>query len=261
MAEFRPEISEYMSSPAMLVFSGTTGWRHDTGISGADLFFAELASEKGYGLFTTEHPGVFNAEDLERFEVIVFNNVTGSVLNEAQRSAFEAWMQEDGAWIGLHGAGDYSMGTWNWYQTNLIGTKFIGHIMAPQFQDARLVTLAQTHPVMADLPEAWVHRDEWYSFDRVPEMPGLTLLVGLDETSYTPENPVVKAWPSDLRMGDAPAQHPVVWARCDLGFRAVYSAIGHQYESYRDSAYRKLLSSAFDWVTAPDNEAAETCTS
>ena len=258
-ADFRPQISEYMTSPAILVFSGTEGWRHDEGISGADLFFAELATEKGYGIFTTEHPGVFNSDDLDRFDVIVFNNVSGPVLNQEQRSTFEDWMIDGGAWIGIHGAGDYSMEDWDWYQNNLIGTQFIGHTMDPRYQNASLVNLNKNHPVTRDLPREWEHRDEWYSFDRVPEMPGLKVLLGIDETSYSPRNTVVKEWPVDLGMGANPSEHPLVWARCDLGFRTVYSAIGDRHESYRDPNYRTLLTNAFDWVREAKNAGSEHC--
>ena len=133
----RPAISEYLPSPAVLVFSATRGWHHDSGIAGADHFFAELASERGWGVFTTAHPGVFNADDLARFDVIVFNNVTGNVLGTAQQRAFETWMTRGGAWIGLHGAGDSSILNWPWYQHNLVGTTFIGHTMAPQVPGRR----------------------------------------------------------------------------------------------------------------------------
>ena len=244
-----PTISEYMPSPALLVFSATAGWRHDSGIAGADHFFAELANERGWGVFTTAQPGVFNVDDLARFDVIIFNNVTGDVLNEAQQRAFEAWMVDGGAWIGLHGSGDGSMASWRWYQENLIGTTFIGHTMAPQFQDADLVVLAPEHGAMADVTPRWSHFDEWYSFDRIPDPSRFEVLVGIDEATYTPRNTVVDRWPEDLRMGAQPAQHPMVWAREADGYRALYSAIGHDLASYKDPVYRQLLHSAFDWVS------------
>ena len=244
----RPAITEYMASPAILVFSGTAGWRHNEGIAGADLFFAELATELGYGFFTTENAAVFNPDDLARFDVIVFNNVTGRALNRDQRRAFEAWMAEGGAWIGLHGSGDGSALDWAWYQTELIGALFIGHTMGPQFQSAKVVSLAADHPVMEGVASEWTVTDEWYSFDGVPDMEGLTVLAGLDEGSYLPENSVVERWPRDLRMGGGSAGHPIIWARCHGGFRAVYSAIGHRHEVYRDATYRRLLTNAFRWV-------------
>ena len=70
-----PEITQWMTEPAILVFSKTKAWRHNEGIAGADRFFADVAAEEGFGFFTTENGAVFNAENLARFDVIIFNNI------------------------------------------------------------------------------------------------------------------------------------------------------------------------------------------
>lgn len=244
-----PEIGINVPAPAVLVFSKTAGWRHNNGIAGADLFLAELAKEKGFSFFTTANAAVFNEEDLSRFQVIVFNNVTGAALSAEERAAFEQWMKSGGAWLGLHGSGDFSIAGWDWYQDNLIGARFIGHTMAPQFQTARLVVLDPAHPVTENLPTGWEHRDEWYSFDKVPDPLLFKPLIGIDETSYSPTNTVVDRWPEDLSMGSNPDQHPMVWATRSDCYRGVYSAMGHGFESYHDPNYRALLGFAFDWVS------------
>lgn len=249
VVEAPPEITPYMQSPAILVFSKTAGWRHNEGIAGADRYFADLAHEKGYGLFTTANAAVFNAEDLARFEVIVFNNATGDGLTAEQEAAFEAWYADDGAWIGLHGSGDASQNNWLWYQSTFIGPEFIGHIMAPQFQTARLVGIKSEHPVLDGMPADFELEDEWYSFDAPAQAHGMLPIVGLDETSYQPTNTVVADWPSDLRMGDDPSDHPIIWSSCSGQGRSVYSGVGHTQFVYDSEDYQKLLSNAFDWVT------------
>ena len=249
-----PQIGPNVPAPAVLVFSRTAGWRHNYGIAGADLFFAELAAEKGFGFFTTANSAVFNDEDLSRFEVIVFNNVTGAAFSIEERAAFERWMKKGGSWLGLHGSGDFSLTGWPWYQDNLIGARFIGHTMAPQFQTARLIILDPSHPVTDNLPVSWEHRDEWYSFDKVPDAGLFNPLIGIDESSYSPTNTIVDRWPEDLRMGASPDQHPMIWATKNDCYRGVYSAIGHGFESYRDPNYRSLLSYAFDWVSDSERD-------
>lgn len=246
------EITEYLLEPAVFVFSKTSGWRHTEGIAGADLFFVELATEAGFGVYTSANGAMFNAADLARFDVIIFNNVTGNALSLDQQHAFEAWMNDGGAWIGLHGAGDHSLQPWDWYQEALIGTRFIGHTTDPPIQTANLVTLEPRHPIMTSIPDDWSHTDEWYSFSGVPLQDGVTRLVGIDEDSYAPVNVIVKGWPEDLRMGDNPADHAMIWAVCRDEYRGVYSALGHSHESYRDPVYRQLLKNAFEWVTEDD---------
>lgn len=243
-----PEITEYMPQPAILVFSKTAGWRHNEGIAGADRFFADLTTARGWGLFTTVDGGVFNPESLARFDLVIFNNATGDVLSESQRQVFETWIENGGAWIGLHGSGDSSQQAWDWYQNVVIGPRFIGHIMAPQFQTADVVAIEAEHPLLEGVPTTWPLEDEWYSFDGVPQSFGMTAIAGLDEASYSPRNPVVPNWPEDLSMGETPAQHPVIWSQCLGEGRLVYSAIGHVQFVYDNPSYARVLENAVDWT-------------
>ncbi len=249
------EVVDWMKSPSILVFSKTLEWRHDGGISGADLFFVKLAENKGYDLLTTVNSAVFNEADLERFDVVVFNNVTGDVLSKNQRVAFQKWFEKKGRWIGLHSVGDKSIAKWDWFQTNFIGTGFIGHTMQPQFQEAEVVVLKPDHPVVQGLPPSFNLTDEWYSFDQVPPSDEFIPLLGLDEATYAPTNKVVERWPEDLRMGNKAIDHPIAWSFCRGDAKGVYSAIGHSYENYEEPEYQKFLVNAFDWVASPSVEA------
>ncbi len=107
-----PDLNPWLQQPAMLVFSKTLGWRHNEGIAGGDAFFVELARRHKFGIYTKVDPAIFNPSDLAKFEVVVFNNMTGDTLNEAQEAAFENWLQNGGGWIGLHSAGDASQDSW-----------------------------------------------------------------------------------------------------------------------------------------------------
>ncbi|MEL7447057.1 MAG: ThuA domain-containing protein, partial [Pseudomonadota bacterium] len=225
-----PDITEFMPQPAVLVFSKTRDWRHNEGIAGADRFFAEFTSENGMGLFTTENGAVFNPEQLARFDLVVFNNMTGDALSPTQERAFQSWLERGGALIALHGSGDNSHGDWSWYDDQVIGPQFVGHPADPQFQDARVVNLASAHPIMDGIPAEWIHNDEWYSFDRA-DVGNAVPLLGLDEDSYSPQN-LLYGDREDLRMGGGPEGHPIAWARRLGEGRTVYSAIGHNHTSY-----------------------------
>lgn len=242
-----PSITRYMARPAVLVFSKTAAWRHNEGIAGADRFFAELAQEKGLGFFTTQNSAVFNDQQLSLFDVVVFNNVTGDALSPDQEMAFRNWLKDGKGWIGIHGSGDDSHSDWPWYAREMIGPEFIGHPANPQFQTAELVSLSLRHPVMRGMPERWAQIDEWYSFEGLEYLAGAVPLVGLDESTYTPQN-LVYGDHQDLRMGKTPENHPIVWTRCMDGARAFYSAIGHGFEAYDYPQNRRLLTNAFGWV-------------
>ena len=246
VTKLAPVPTEYMPQPAMLIYSETAGWRHEEGIAGGNVALMEIAAEKGLGYFTTQHAEIFNAESLSRFDFVVFNSATGDSLSAEQKAAFEAWLADDGAALLIHGSIDASQSDWSFYQDELVGPKFISHPMAPQFQTADIVVLNGAHPVMSGLPPRFEATDEWYSFDGVPNGRFVTL-AGLDETTYSPRNTVYG--PEDLRMGDQPEDHPIIWARCvPSGGRVVASALGHTIESFEADLHRRLLSNALDWT-------------
>lgn len=246
MSRPAPVPTEHMSEPAMLIYTETKGWRHEEGISGGNVALMQIAQEKGLGYFTTQHAEIFNADSLQRFDIIVFNSATGDSLSGEQKAAFETWLANNGAAILIHGSLDGSQKDWAFYQQELVGPLFISHPMAPQFQTADIVVLSVEHPVMSGLPARFEATDEWYSFDGVPGEKFITL-AGLDETTYSPRNTVYGV--EDLRMGDQPEDHPIVWARClPEGGRVVSSALGHTIESFQADEHRTLLSNAIDWT-------------
>jgi len=250
-----PEITQWMKKPSILVFSKTLSWRHNEGIAGADLYFADLASSRGMGFFSTVNGAVFNDEQLARFDVVVFNNMTGDTLSPAQEQAFQKWLENGGALIALHGSGDASHTDWPWYDEQVIGPEFIGHPMRPQFQEARVANLAPTHPIMNGIPAEWLKVDEWYSFEALERMAGAKPLLGLDESTFIAEIREPDGSVKDIRMGDSAQEHPIAWSRCLGEGRVVYSAVGHSTASYRDEVYRRFLLNTFEWVRTRESGA------
>ena len=247
-----------MRQPAILVFSKTLGWRHDEGIAGADRFLADYALTREMGFFTTANAAVFNPRQLARFDVVVFNNVTGDALSTAQQTALRRWIEDGGGFIALHASGDDTHAGWQWYDREVIGPEFVGHPADPQFQRARVVSLAPDHPVLRGIPGEFSLTDEWYSFDGIDTLADAMPLLGLDEDSYQPEN-LVYGPREDLRMGGGPAHHPIAWVRCIGSGRSFYSAVGHFQVNYDDPVYRRFLENAVGWVSASGNGNHDGC--
>ena len=111
------------------------------------------------------------------------------MLSDEQHLAFETWLTQGGGWIGIHSAGDNSHADWRWYVENLIGGNFIGHILGPQTQKARVVVEDREHPVTRDLPAEFEHEEEWYSWDQSARALGFHVLLTVDESSYDPTDP------------------------------------------------------------------------
>jgi len=232
-----PRSYDNMPEGATLVFSATRDWRHDSGIGGAQGFLgreadaAKAVNADGFGLFITEDPRVFSE--------------SGNILNTNQETAIQNFVESGKGLVALHASGDSSLASfWPWWEEQL-GTEFVSHPAAPQFQTADVVVLAEEHPVMAGLGPKFSHKDEWYTFTG-PVAGEVVVLAGLDESTYSPVNKVYGV--EDLRMGPEPKDHPIIWAKCPGNGRIVYSALGHKADSYDSEPNKRLMRNMMDWA-------------
>lgn len=242
-----PILPDDIKRPAILVFSKTNGFRHVEAIPVANDLFRSFAQEQGWGFYQTENGATFSPEILSRFDAIIFNNVSGDVFTEEQRAAFREFIESGRGFVGIHAAGDSSHEAWPWYMDAIVGTKFIGHPMDPQFQEARVVVEDRDNPATRDAPEDWRRTDEWYSFDKSPRREGVHVLATIDEQSYEPGS----LFGRELAMG---SDHPIVWWRCAGKGRVLYSAMGHTAQSYDEPEYRQLLLGATRWALRLEGE-------
>lgn len=238
-----PELPADLRAPALLLFTKTNGFRHDSIEAGATAL-AELAAERGWSLYRTENAAVHRPELLARFAAVIWLSASGDNLLEDQEAALRAYVEGGGGFLGIHGTGGDFYYSWDWFPTELLRAQFIGHPMNPQFQEATLVVEDPAHPATRELPERWEHTDEWYSFEQSPR-DRVHVLVRVEESSYSPEIRGLWLLNADLRMGK---DHPVVWCHCSGRGRVLYSALGHRDEAYADPSYRALLAGAMGWV-------------
>lgn len=199
--------------PRALVFTRTTDYRHDSIEHGTDVVRALLALE-GVGSDHTEEPGVFTADRLASYDLVVWLSATGDVLDDDGRAAFAAWLAAGGAWAGIHAATVAEPG-WPEFE-RIAGAVFTDH---PEIQSARVRVTDPAHPSTAPLPAVWEHTDEWYNFRRHPG-PEHTVLLTVDEASYVGGT-----------MGE---RHPVAWHGSYGAGRTWYTSLGHEVEAYDD---------------------------
>jgi type 1 glutamine amidotransferase len=227
-----------------LVYSKTNQFRHTEGIAAAQALFAEIAERRCWAVFHTENSAIFDPELLSRFDVVVFASSTGNHASDTQDEAFRSWLEAGGGWVGIHAAGDGSHADWGWYAENLMTGTYLGHILGPQTQEARVVVEDPVHPITRGLPPEFRHEEEWYSWDRGAGEAGFDVLLSVDESSYSP-------WirglgqEKDISMGE----HPIVWSRCVGSGRAVYTAMGHWGAAYEKDYTKRLLENAARWAS------------
>ncbi|BCB91628.1 Crp/Fnr family transcriptional regulator [Phytohabitans suffuscus] len=154
----------------VLVFSRTTGYRHDSIAAGIEAF-RQLSD----GVVATEDPRAL--EDLAGADAVVFLNTNGEVLTGAGRAALEAYVRGGGGFLGVHSAAATEYG-WPFYG-DLLGARFDKH---PAVQPATIEVSDPDHPSTAHLPAAWPRVDEWYDFRSRPDA---RVLLRLDESTYS----------------------------------------------------------------------------
>jgi type 1 glutamine amidotransferase len=236
MDSISPELPKDLKSGGLLIFSKTNGYRDSPSIEASTAALVAIAKKRGWPTFVTENAAIFNADQLKRFKVTVWNNTSGNTHTEPQRAAFKTWLENGGAFVGIHGAGGDPKYDWAWYPETLIGAQFTEH-SSRQLGTVHIED--RNSLIMKGLPADWVRTvpDEWYSFKENPRARGMHILATAVESTYSPGR---------TAMG---ADHPMVWIHCVGKGRVFYSAIGHPAASYTDEPlHLVMLENAMAWA-------------
>jgi len=202
----------------VLVFSKTEQFRHESIEAGVEAIY-ELGNEHNFSVEATEDASIFNEASLQQFNVVVFLNTTGDVLNETQQIELNRFIQAGGGYVGIHAAADTEY-DWPWYG-ELVGGWFKSHPLDPNVREATIEVVDPDHESAKGLPTTWNREDEWYDYRSIH--PEVTPILLIDESSY--------------KRGDedpAGAPRPIAWYREFDGGRMFYSGFGHTPESYAD---------------------------
>ncbi|MFI5903318.1 ThuA domain-containing protein [Streptomyces cyaneofuscatus] len=211
----------------VLVFSKTAGFRHDS-IPAGIAALRQLGAANNFTVTATEDAAAFTPANLTGYEAVVFLSTTGDVLNAAQQTAFEGYIEAAGGYVGIHAAADTEY-DWTWYG-GLAGALFKSH---PHIQPATVKVEDRAHDATAHLGPTWQRTDEWYDYRTNPRS-SAHVLASLDESTY-----------SGGTMG---GDHPIAWCKDYRGGRAFYTGGGHTQESYADSAFRRHLLGGIRWA-------------
>jgi cytochrome c len=227
--------------PKVLVFSKTAGFRHDSIPTGVAAIKA-LGAEHGFAVDATEDAAAFTEQNLAGYAAVVWLSTTGDVLNDAQQTAFEHYVDGGGGYAGVHAASDTEY-DWPWYG-ELVGAYFKSH---PQIQQATVDVAGHDHPSTAQLPDTWTRTDEWYNYRTNPRA-DVKVLATLDETSYDPG-------------ADAMGDHPIMWCHPQAQGRSWYTGGGHTIQSYSEPEFLNHLAGGIRYAAgieqadcAPDTD-------
>lgn len=205
----------HKARPRILIYSKTNGYHHAS-IPAGIAAIKKLGAENGFDVDDTVDSTRFNSKNLKKYAAIIFLSTTGKVFGPDEESAFRAYIEHGGGFVGIHAATDCEY-NWPWYG-ELVGAYFKSH---PKQQQAKLIIVDKSNPSTVGLPDPWERFDEWYNFRNLSQQ--TKILLKIDESSYT--------------GGENGDNHPMAWYHDFDGGRAFYTALGHTDESYSDSNY------------------------
>lgn len=214
-AQDAPRSAEAQKRFRALVFTKTTGFRHDSIPQGVAAI-RQLGSDHDFAVDTTENAGRFTHRNLARYQVVIFLQTTGTpIRGAAQRAAFQRFIRRGGGFFGVHAASD-TRGRWPWYE-RLVGTRFDRH--DPGVSERVVDVVDRGTAATRGLPSAWTRTDEWYEFRSKPKA---HVLAQLSES------------------------RPLAWCHRYDGGRSVYTAMGHTQESYAEPQFVQHLLGAIE---------------
>jgi len=207
----------------VLVFSRTTGFRHSSIEIGAEAFRIMGEMTGAFSAEHTEDPAAFTAENLKRFDAVVFLNTTGKPLEtDAQMQALLEFVEGGKGLMGVHSATD-TFYQWPAYG-EMMGGYFAGH---PWHEKVTLKIEDPDHACNRCFKgeKNYAVTDEIYQFREEPySRQKLRILTSLD-TDLTNMNK------RGIRRGKD-GDYGVSWLRTYKRGRVFYCSLGHREEIY-----------------------------
>jgi type 1 glutamine amidotransferase len=227
----------------VMLFSGT-GWFRHPDIPIVNGWIVRLGAEHNMQIDVSETGNDISKEKLSYYDVLLFNNanVLDKVFNEEQRKAIEDWYKAGGAIVGLHALLVHQE-NWPWIM-ELGGCDFNSD---SEFLKAKVVvdSEAMDHPAVKGMGKEFWYEADWTNHTKVVTgLPGLQVLLRVDESTYEPVREYFKT-----RGGEAMGKdHPIAWTRDWGGGRFFYTELGHDIRSLDTDFGRQHLIEGIKWV-------------
>ena len=214
----------------------------------ARLLFPQIAERQGWNFTQSSDSKIFTDEGLKEIDVIIFDNNTGVLFNDSEKSAFERWVQNGGGVVGIHGATHAHKGInenneaeWPfWY-----GMWGVLHKTGPRegplgkrgYADWIVMEKGIDPFWTRHLPERWrLEKVEWYSWNC--------------HSNFCTGHVIATA-EAKKNQPALPDYYPVTWKREYQGGRVWYTNMGHYAENFHQ---REFIQHVLDGIAWAANE-------
>jgi hypothetical protein len=213
----------------VLIYTGTTGFRHTDAINNGRPVVQNALQNLGYAVTWEDcdnngggpnncdnpdkNPRIFTDDNLAQYDAILFLNASwsfagggrpGPLLSQAQRDAVIHFVQNGGGIAAVHNSTDMGAGqsVWDWWDggpDSVIGTTMPGHSSGSSTANPATVQVAdRNHLSTRNLPDTYELADEHYNYARNVRGDH-HVLATFDERTYNT---------GTFKMGQ---DHPISW--------------------------------------------------
>jgi YVTN family beta-propeller protein len=220
---------------ALAFYSDTTEPDHVQFAHDAVRFLSERAVKEHFTFDATSRWEDLNDERLKGYQLVIWLNESPSKAD--QRSAFERYIEQGGAWLGFHAAGYNDRDTnWPWFVDFLGGAVFSINSWPPL--PARINVDDQAEIVTAKIPHDFESpANEWYIWKPNPRVnQNVRILATLDPSNYP------MGFKDVLTGGDL----PVVWT--NTKYKMLYMNMGHGDKIFTSPVQNELINNAILWL-------------
>jgi hypothetical protein len=222
---------------------GESDQAHISFVREADKWFSETARRYRFSYESTRDWNKLNSDSLSNYDVVVFLDSRPD--SASQRTSFQQYMENGGAWMGFHFAAfaltpSAFPQNWNWYHNEFLGSgQYVSNTWRPT--SAVLRVEDRKHPATRHLPVTFSSApNEWYRWEKdLKTNPDIRILISIDSTSFPlgtgPK--LFEIWHSGY--------YPVVWT--NRNYKMLYVNMGHNDIDYEGKT-PKELSFTFDNV-------------
>jgi type 1 glutamine amidotransferase len=196
----------------------------------------KLCVENGIKYEVTEDPSWFTEENLANCDALIFSNTNNEAFEtDAQKIAFQRYIQAGGSWVGIHSS-CASEREWPWFWS-MVGGLFARH---PPFQEFDIKIIDHNHPSTAFFGDVWKWEDECYYVDHFN--PDIRVLLAADLRTVEDKE-------KDKYPGKTFGNYiPIAWYHEFDGGRQWFTAVGHDPKHYSDPTMLKHIWGGIQWA-------------
>jgi type 1 glutamine amidotransferase len=236
--------------PRVLVYTVSAGYEHDVArrpedgrLSIVEQALVQVAARtREIDAVVTRDADWFAPERLAQVDVVFFFTTGDLPLDEAQRKALLAFVQDGGGFAGAHCAADTFYGFPAYAE--MLGGTFDGH---PWNEEVGVRVEDPMHPATRHLGASFAIADEIYQFRAPYDRERLHVLLSLDPRSVDLEHPEVRRSDGDFALA---------WCRSFGKGRVFYTALGHRPEVWADRRFQDHLVGGLVWAAGRELRAA-----